>query len=107
ITLHAGTPTPVPLGRPLPVCRFTIRQEGRATPVELARAECGLVILPSLTDDGRTRLLFTPEVRHGDPVMLPGPTPDHSGWVLQNQQPREEYPALAWEVKLAPNEFVL
>lgn len=103
--LHAGGSKPVSLGPPLPTCRFELRQDGRKTPTVLDRAECLLVVAPTLTSDGRTRLHFTPTIRHGENLLIPRPAADHSGW--DRQRPTEEYPGLSWDVSLAPNEYVI
>jgi hypothetical protein len=64
-------------------------------------------VTPSLTDDGRIRLHFTPQVRHGEEAVRPGPAADRSGWVMQAQRPTESYEALGWDVTVAPNEYVI
>jgi hypothetical protein len=67
-------------------------------------------VVPGLTDDGRVTLRFTPEVRHGAPVMKPRPVQDPSGtksWTLVRDQPTESYPWLGWDMTLRPNEFVV
>ncbi len=106
LRLCSGKPTAVPLGPPLPHCRFQLRLDGNTVPVEFERAECFLVIVPTLTADGRTRLQFTPEVRSGLPGQFYRPAADRSGWVVQDDRAPERYPALAWEVTLAVNEYV-
>jgi hypothetical protein len=107
IQQHAGMPARLPLGPMLPVCRFDLRLEDRTTPVSLEQAECALVVVPTLTADGRTRLQFTPEIPHGQATVMPQPTADRSTWMFQKQQATETYPALSWEVTLEANEFVI
>jgi hypothetical protein len=104
------TPTLLPLGPALPRCQFELHQDGQAVRVELAQAQCGLLVAPSLTADGRARLKFTPELRHGEPALMPRAAAEPGGaysWVLQEQQPKETYPHLSWEVTLSANEYVV
>lgn len=107
IRLHAGAPRALALGPARAACQFDLHLDGRPTPVSWRQAQCLLQITPTLTADGRTRLRFLPQLRHGSPVLLPRPAADHSGLVWPDQPPTEEYPALAWDVCLAPNEYVL
>ncbi|MBV9123033.1 MAG: hypothetical protein JO112_06735 [Planctomycetes bacterium] len=107
LQLHAGTARSLELGPPLAKCRFDLRQEGRSVPVTWKGARCVLQVVPTLTQDGRTRLHFTPQIQHGDKVRLPRPAPDHSGWEQQEQTPTEDYPSLSWDVFLSPNEYVI
>lgn len=107
LQLHAGNPTALPIGPPLPQCHFEIHQEEQQTPVTLENAQCVLTVVPSLTSDGRTRLHFTPEVQHGESQQQPRPLADRSGWEMNKERPAEKYPALGWEVTLAPNEYIV
>jgi hypothetical protein len=107
LQLHAGNPASVFIGPPQGRCRYSIHQESGSVPVDLEQAQCLLVVVPSLTGDGRTRLQFTPHVQSGKARHFFGPAPDRSGWLFQEQQPVERYSTLAWEVSLAPNEYVI
>jgi hypothetical protein len=106
LQLHAGHPTTVTLGPVAPQCRFQVQQEGRAAEITLAQAELTFKVLPTLTADGGVRLQFTPQIYHGEAILTPRPAADRSGFLLQAQRPTEAFPALAWEVTLAPNEYV-
>jgi hypothetical protein len=35
------------------------------------------------------------------------PADDHSGWLMDNQRPAEDYTALSWEASLAPSEYLV
>jgi hypothetical protein len=110
VRLHAGNPVPVSLGRPGTHCRFHLVQDERATPVELDDAECLLEIVPTLSDDGRTLLRFTPHIKHGKPSGSPRAVREPSGthrWERETQQPEEAYLALSWEMALVPNEYLV
>jgi hypothetical protein len=106
-----GAPAALLLGSVWPRCAFHLTPDGRAT-TELAynNAQCLLEVVPTLAEEGRVQLRFTPHIRHGRPSMLPGATRDVTGtleWNLQTQQPEEEYAALDWELTVAPGEFVV
>ena len=107
LVFHADHPTVVKLGGAVPQCTFQVQQDGRALPVALEEAECTLEILPSLAKDGRVRLRFTPQVQYGRAALTRRPADDRSGWELKEERPTERYPALSWDVALAPNEYVL
>jgi hypothetical protein len=66
-----------------------------------------LVVVPTLTPEGRIRLQFTPEVRHGQATVAPQPDRERTMWLLQRQQPTETYAALNWEVTLGPKEYLV
>jgi hypothetical protein len=88
-------------------CCFTLlRPEGKEE-VALEQAQCFLVVLPTLTADGRTCLRFTPTVEYGEPVRRPVPAPDRSDWTLEVGKQNQSYPDLGWEVTLAPNEYLV
>jgi len=106
IQTHAERSTRLSVGPPLPECRLQIQQDEPAAPVRLKQAECTLVVVPSVMPGGRVRLRFTPEVLHGQPLVLPQPA-DRAAWVLGKQQPTESFAGLSWEVTLAPNEYVV
>jgi hypothetical protein len=105
--VHAGQPTPIVLGPISPQCLFSIQQGGQAADICLERAQCAFNLVASLTSDGRTRLQFTPHVHHGDKKLVPKAAADGSGFILQEEWPTNSYPSLAWEVTLAPNQYVV
>jgi hypothetical protein len=107
IRLHAGNPTTLLIGPPLPTCHFQVHTVPEPVTVDVEQAQCTLVVVPTLTKDGHIRLQFTPQVPHGETVLMPCPVPESSRWVLQEQRPTEKFPATAWEITLAPNEYVV
>jgi hypothetical protein len=110
LAVRAGNATAVRLGPAEGTCRFEVRSGAEAAAVELADAQCLLEVVPTLTDDGRTLLHFTPHVRHGQPRMVPRATQDPSGWrrwECSASQPEETYAVLSWELTVAPNEYVV
>jgi hypothetical protein len=105
-----GGIVPVALGTVRDRCRFRLHRDGREIPVELSGAQCVLEVVPTLGEDGRTSLRFTPVVKHGEPRIQPRPVKDPSGehrWDVQARQPAEVYDGLGWEVTVGADGFVL
>jgi hypothetical protein len=110
VQVHAGQAVPVPLGAPWKHCRFRLHQDGQATAVDFEDAACLLEVTPTLTDDGKIRLQFTPHVKHGAPALEFAARQEPSGalrWDRQNERPDECYTRLSWDMTIAPNEFVV
>jgi hypothetical protein len=107
IQLHADNPHYVTLGSAATPCRFQLHQGRDEVPVALEKGQYSLVVVPTLTEEGRTKLRFTPQIQTGSPRLLPRPKGDGSGWEWQEQRTAEDYTAMSWEVTLAPNEYVL
>jgi hypothetical protein len=105
--LPAGKPVTLTVGRTVPEMRYQLAQEGQEGEVVLGKAQSFLVVVPALTADGRTRLQFTPQIRHGDNVPEYQAAEDRSTWLLSCRRPQKTYPRLGWEVQLAPNEYVV
>ncbi|HYV36654.1 MAG TPA: hypothetical protein VE988_13175 [Gemmataceae bacterium] len=105
--LPAGTLTSVPLGPNLPQCNYRIKSEGGPRDVILDQAQCAFTIVPSLTNDGRTRLKFTPQVLHGSEMPDIQVARDRTGMTLERKRPAKTYDALSWEVTLAPNQYLI
>lgn len=108
--IHEGHASVVKLRPEMPQCSFDLHVGAEDKSITLDQALCTLVVTPTLTRDGKTRLRFTPQVQHGETVMMPRPATDPNGvytWSLREQRPTEVYDDLSWEVTLAPNEFVV
>jgi hypothetical protein len=106
IQLHANNAQYITLGSAPAQCRFQLHQDRQEIPVALEKGQYTLAVVPTLTEDGRTKLRFTPQIQTGSPRLLPRPKGDGS-FEWQEQRPAENYTALSWEVTLAPNEYVL
>jgi hypothetical protein len=109
IQLHAGNETTIPLGPVWPRCRCRLSHDGEAAAVDFEKAQCLLEVLPSLTDDGRIRLRFTPHVKHGErkTAFISQCEAGVLRWGRQEQQPEEVYTWLSWTITVAPNEYVV
>jgi hypothetical protein len=105
--LHAGQPTLIALGPAMASCSFRSPQGGESAEVSLEKAQCAFNLVPSLTSDGRIRLQFTPQIRHGETRLVPRAAVDGSGFILQEECPTQSYSSLSWEVILAANQYVV
>lgn len=110
LSCRAGKPITLPIGPVLPRCSFLLVQDGEPVPVDLDQAQCQVEVVPHLTDDNRIRLRFTPQIKHGPVKQKACPVHAPSGvleWGQRWEQDEEDYPALAWELTVNPNEFVV
>jgi hypothetical protein len=105
--LPSGTPTVVPLGPTLAKCDFRVIAPDGPHDVGLDQGQCTLTIVPSLTNDGRTRLKFTPQVLYGCVVPSFQVAPECNGFQYQCARPNKTYDSLSWEITLAPNQYVV
>ena len=76
-------------------------------PPILSNAQLGIAVTPSLADDNKVRLSFTPQIEHGELKMSIRPAADGSGWTNTPQRITDKYGALSWEATLAPNDYLL
>lgn len=107
---QAGEDTSLLLGQTIEQCRFQLWSNGSAETIELEQAQGTLLVVPTLTADGRTQLKFTPQVQHGVGSPMPRPVADRSGtysWMRKEQRPLESFAGVEWEVTLAPNDYVV
>lgn len=107
IQTHAGNATPLTFGASLPLCQFDLHEDDKVTAVRLPQVDCILRVTPTMSDGGRTRLQVVPEVLHGDTALRPRPAADRSGWELHQHRAAEPYTAAAWDVTVAPGQYLL
>jgi hypothetical protein len=111
VQLHAGHETIIPLGPLWPQLHCQLTHTGQdATAIEFQKAQCLLEVTPSLEDNGRIRLHFTPHIKHGELTTAFAPLRDAGGvlrWGKKEEQPEEVYPWLSWTVTAAANEYVV
>jgi hypothetical protein len=105
--LPAGTPTTVAMGPPQARCEFRVKTDDGNHDIDLDQGQCTICIVPSLTNDGRTRLKFTPQVLYGSTVPDIQVAPDRLNFLYQWKRPNKIYDALSWEVTLAPNQYLV
>ncbi len=105
-----GKTVPIALGPEAPYGWFRVHTDGADRSVELKDVRCWLDVVPTLAEDGRIRLKFTPRVQHGVPTVVFAPQKDPGGtlrWERIEKQPEESFERLAWEVTVSANEFVI
>lgn len=107
LQVRAGSTTPLVVGPKVAQLHYQVRKGSEPAAIEMEQAECTLCVVPSLTDDGRVKLQFTPQVRYGEAIVQPTPNAERTGFMLHEQRPAERYATLAWEVTLGPNEFLV
>jgi hypothetical protein len=73
----------------------------------LCNAQLGIAVTPSLADDNKVHLSFTPQIEHGELKMSIRPTADGSGWTNTPQRITDKYGALSWDVTLAANDYLV
>jgi hypothetical protein len=105
--LSAGKSATFTVGRTVPEFRYRLVEDGRPADVALEKAQAFLVVVPTLTADGRTRLKFTPQIQYGDPLRDWRPDPERQDWEVSCRRRSLTYPDLGWEVTLAPNEYLV
>src|SRR5579884_3944651 len=105
--VHSGEPVTIALGPDQAVCHCELHQDGRKSVLDLPDAQCCFQVVASLTRDGSTKLHFTPLVQHGARRPVLQPTAGHDSMLFEQQRATEQYRGLAWDVTLAPNQFVV
>lgn len=105
--LPAGQTVTQYLGPPLSATHFTLHQDERRQDIDLDQARFGLEVTPHLADGGKTRLVFTPKVEHGEVTLPFHPDPQRSTWTLRVEKPARTFPELGWEITLAPNKLLV
>jgi len=128
IQLRSGSSRSLVLGPAVSQCQFVLHEPGGERPVDLKKSRYFLSVVPTLTSnsaggplEARTQLRFTPEIQTGDEK--------DSSEVSNNQNQKDEtrqlfghsalrsalsvsrsaerYANLAWDITLAPNDYVL
>jgi hypothetical protein len=110
IQLHAGHETVLACGPVCPHSRFHVVPDDRPALVEFDKAQCEVEVTPTLADEGRLRLHFTPRIKHGEVKPAIVAVRDADGqcrWDPQQHQAEESYPGLDWTLILVPNEYVV
>jgi hypothetical protein len=95
------------LGPTLPHADFQVSEKEKTVDMAIDEAQFALEVVPTRTQDGQTRLRFTPKVLHGEKVQDLRPDPDGAGWIFDLSRPSKEFPRVAWEVTMAANEFLV
>jgi hypothetical protein len=108
--VHAGTTSPLPMGRLQARCAFALHESRGTTTVDLEDASCFLEITPTFSEDGRVALRLTPVIKHGTSRYEPRAVRDASGehrWDMKVEQSTETYDAVSWELVIGPDEYAV
>jgi hypothetical protein len=103
-------PAPVQIGLPRSILAFEIHETAQSRALELSDAVCYFEVTPTLDGDESVRLRFTPRIRHGKSRIEPRVARDPDGplrLAVEAKEPIEEFPHLAWELTINPDEYVL
>lgn len=110
IGMRAGNPTTVLLGPSQAHCSFQLACSGQSSLIELDQAQCQLQVIPTLTNQGKTRLQFVPCIKHGQASMMPQPVQNPGGtlsWNMECRYPMETYIQLSWQQTVSDSDFVV
>jgi hypothetical protein len=99
----------LPTAGPHAKCEFQLLSDlaGKRSPVALTGANAGLLVRPEPAKDARVRLVCEPQIQHGERREWLRPSADGTGFVKVEEVPLERYPALAFDVTLGRNEYLL
>jgi hypothetical protein len=110
-TLHADQPLQALLGPVLPGIEFGLRKRGEPVAVTFDQARCQFEIVPTLTEEGKVLLHFTPRIEHGEKTMAMHPAVDPASgsryWRMEVEKDAASYPWLGWDMLVGPSECVL
>lgn len=105
-TLPAGATKVIPVNGPIDRCELTHFADlaGPGRSLTLTGAECGLSVGGGPAGGG-VRLRFEPAIQHGEKEL--GVRLTDGGLARDDRRPREAFPALAFEVTLAPGDHLV
>jgi hypothetical protein len=110
ITAEPGKPKPLPVGERRERCAFHLAGAAGRRLVSLEQAQCELEVTPTLEDDKRIHLRFTPQIRHGPARIKPRVEKDPDGplrWSMEAKEEIESFPELHWDCTIGPNELIV
>lgn len=90
-------------------CEFELHTVGGTVAVKLEGVQCGFEILPNVTGEGELVLRLQPQATLDESRRRPGAERTPAGalrWALEEKPPTEEYQELAFDVAVAPGEFI-
>jgi hypothetical protein len=90
-----------------PHCDFAVQLGKQVREESFDQARFCLDIKATLTNDGKTRLTFTPKVENGEQTFPFQPDPDKQTWTMRFEKPCQSYPELSWDAVLAPGEYLV
>jgi hypothetical protein len=99
----------LPTNGPLERCDFELRSDfaGARSAVALKQARCGVLVRPEASGPEGIKVSCEPQIQHGERQERWRPNSDVTGWVRSEEVPLVRYPELAFDVAIAPNEYLL
>lgn len=99
----------LPTSGPHEKCAFGLFADlaGKRTPVSFEDARCGVLVRPEPMSDRRVRLVCEPQIQHGERREWLRPSADGTEFVKYDEVPLARYQALALDVPLGRNEYLL
>jgi hypothetical protein len=96
----------LPLGPEKPL-KLSVTEDGAVVPIECESAQAGLQIHLCLTDAGDVQVRCEPRIQHGSHLRIPQPSADKDGWSFLSGRAEHQFPKLACEICLEPNEYLV
>jgi hypothetical protein len=108
-SFQEGVARVVPVQGPIEKVAFKSLKDLAAEPAEyeLYNVECGLQMQASPVEKDRVKLIFHPQLQHGDKQALLKPSADGSEFSRVNQKPILNFEALNCEVILGPTDYLI
>lgn len=99
----------VPTAGPTDPCSYHVLPDlaGERVAAKFRQAQCGVLVRPERTADGRVTVYCEPQVQHGERQDFLRPSADGTEFTLQGEVPVERYPGLGFDVTLGPNDYLL
>jgi hypothetical protein len=109
LTLRDRATTIVPVVGPLDRTSFRALKALSGEPVryDLTQAAGGLAVTAQVDAAGKVKLTCEPQVQHGERKDWLRPTADGVGLAWHGEKPLERFPTLAFDLTLAPDEFLV
>ncbi|HEY3788160.1 MAG TPA: hypothetical protein VGL71_04855, partial [Urbifossiella sp.] len=108
LTFAQRTEAVLPTVGPIDKCEYQVAKlSGEREPVKIRNANCGVLVRPERSADGRVKLYCEPQVQHGERQNWIRPTSDAIGFAMRGEIPVEQYPGLGFEVTIGPGEFLV
>src|SRR5262245_19117357 len=90
----------------MPRCEFPLRLEDQSKTRSFEAAKCRFEIVPSLTTDGKVKLVLTPQIEFDDKEKWKRLDPKVA-LAVQGQRSTESFVALRFEVVVGLNDYVI
>jgi len=108
-TMQPGKPKLVPINGPIERVEYRSFATVSSDPTRTTAlaAECGLSLTAWPADDQRVRLVCELQLQHGERQSFIAPNAAGTAFDRQERKILETFPALIWEVTLAPGDYLV